>query len=60
VKPPTDNLIESIPPASAVRESLCATLHHVQLLRALLRLAERKERKGTLARHAREEVESGR
>jgi hypothetical protein len=44
VKLPNHNPIESIPAASAVRASLCAALHHVQLLRGLLRLAERKER----------------
>jgi hypothetical protein len=44
VNQPDHNPVESIPPASVVRTSLCAALHHVQLLRGLLRLAERKER----------------
>jgi hypothetical protein len=46
--------IESIPPAYAVRASLCATLHQVQLLRSLLRLAERKERQQGRPRQVKE------
>jgi hypothetical protein len=44
VDKPHNNLIETIPPASEVRESLIATLLQVQLLRDLLKVAERKER----------------
>jgi hypothetical protein len=54
VKQPTHNPIESIPPANAVRASLSAALHHVQLLRGLLRVAERKERQENGSRKGRE------
>jgi hypothetical protein len=46
VNQPTIKQIKSIPPAKAVRESLHKALNQVQLLRDLLRLAERKERQG--------------
>jgi hypothetical protein len=54
VDKPTDNPIESIPPASAVRASLCTALRQVQLLRDLLRVAERKERQGDSPRQRKE------
>jgi hypothetical protein len=44
VRQSAEKLSRSIPPAGAVRTSLCVALRRVQLLRALLRLAERKER----------------
>jgi hypothetical protein len=54
VSNPIDNTIEAIPPASAVRARLCAALRQVQLLRDLLRLAERKERQGGAPRREKE------
>jgi hypothetical protein len=54
VKELTQNPVESIPPADAVRASLCAALHHVQLLRGLLKLAERKERQAKPSRREKE------
>lgn len=39
-----NNPVETIPAANAIRESLSAALLQVQLLRDLLKVAERKER----------------
>jgi hypothetical protein len=44
VDTPTNNLIDSIPASLTVRERLTAALREVQLLRDLLKIAERKER----------------
>jgi len=41
---PTSALIESIPNPTAVRERICVALMEVQLLRDLLKVAERKDR----------------
>ena len=41
---PTIALIESIPNPTTVRERICVALMEVQLLRDLLKVAERKER----------------
>jgi hypothetical protein len=54
VKQPTQNLVESIPPANAVRASLSEALLRVQLLRDLLKLAERKERQAAGSHRGRE------
>jgi hypothetical protein len=39
------SVVETIPPASVIREQLSVLLKQATLLRALLRVAERKERK---------------
>jgi hypothetical protein len=41
-----ESLVESIPPSAAVRERLAEALRNAQLLRDLLKAAERKERYG--------------
>lgn len=53
------NPVEAIPPASAVRESLSSALLQVQLLRDLLKVAERKERQRT-PRHGGKAVQDAR
>jgi hypothetical protein len=42
-----ENLLDFIPPSAAVRERLAEALQAAQLLRDLLKAAERKERYGT-------------
>jgi len=41
---PTSALIESIPNPTTVRERICVALLEVELLRGLLKVAERKDR----------------
>jgi hypothetical protein len=59
VTPTTTNHVESIPAAKAVRESLCAALLQVQLLRDLLKVAERKERQQASTPDTRKVVRRG-
>jgi hypothetical protein len=42
---PSPSLVETIPPAPVIREQLSVLLKQATLLRALLRVAERKEQK---------------